>query len=191
MFRQEPIPKFVKPSEMCKQVKVRKFHKALSVWKDWKDDTEAIHRKCLIHDFRHWKIPRFIKDPNEQKAIEEVVTENFHLLKSEHLYLASCSIFPGTSLNQFTSYSKRARFQDKNINQSALDTMFIAVNFDIGDDDGGDNPEGALIRYEFIELLVRLARDKFFKPGTSETVAEGLQMLINRHIKPIAMTHEW
>jgi hypothetical protein len=167
MFRQEPIPKYVKPSEMSKQIKVRKFHKATSVWKDWKDDTESIYRKCLLHDFRHWKVPRFIKDPKEQKLIEAVVAENFHLLKSESIYLASTSIFPATSLNAFTAYSKRARFHDKNINQSALDTMFIAVNVDIGGDDdgGGDNPEGALIRYEFIELMIRIARDKFFKTG--------------------------
>lgn len=56
--------------------------------------------------------------------------------------------------------------------------MFIAVNVDLEDDAGGDNPEGALIRYEFIELLVRVAKDKFFKPGICPTMAESLEMLL-------------
>ena len=57
--------------------------------------------------------------------------------------------------------------------------MFIAVNVDIGEEEaGGDNPDGALIRYEFIELLVRIAKDKFFKPGTCPDMGSSLEMLL-------------
>jgi hypothetical protein len=43
---------------------------------------------------------------------------------------------------------------------------------------GGDNPDGALIRYEFIELLVRIAKEKFLKPGTCPDIASSLEMLL-------------
>jgi hypothetical protein len=86
------------------------------------------------------------------------------LLKAEHIFLASSSNFPTTGLNAFTSYSKRAKFHDKNVNQSIIDTLFITVNVDLErpEDVGGLYPDGSMIRYEFIELLIRIAKAKYF-----------------------------
>ena len=58
-------------------------------------------------------------------------------------------------------------------------------------EDQGDNPDGALIRFEFIEILVRIALEKFLKPGICKTLSEALEMLIVRHIFPDNRAHEW
>lgn len=136
-------------------------------------------------------MPRFIKDPKDIESITKVVETYFDLLKSEHIWLASTSIFPATSLNAFTSYSRKAKFHDKVINQSMLDTLFIAVNVDLEEEAGGENPDAALIRYEFIELLVRIAKEKFFKTHTCKTMAESLEMLLQRHIMPVSVMDQW
>lgn len=74
-----------------------------------------------------------------------------------------------------------------------LDTMFIAVNVDLDDEDGegDDNPENALVRYEFIEILVRISKEKFFKTGTCPDMASSLEMLLQRHIMPINSMDKW
>ena len=82
------------------------------------------------------------------------------------------------------------KFHDKNVSQSTLDRLFIAVNVEVGEDQG-DNPDGALIRFEFIEILVRIAQEKFLKPGICKTLSEGLEMLIERHIIPENRASEW
>lgn len=70
--------------------------------------------------------------------------------------MASNSIFPAISLNDFTSWARRAKFLDKNLSMATLDRLFIAANVEVGEDQE-DNPDKALIRFEFIELLARIA----------------------------------
>lgn len=72
-------------------------------------------------------------------------------------------------MNDFTIFSRKAKFLDKNLNQSALDRLFIASNYEV--EDQKDNPDTALIRFEFIELLVRIAIEKYKKPGKFNTIS--------------------
>jgi len=41
-----------------------------------------------------------------------------------------------------------------------------------------DNPDKELIRFELIELLVRIANEKYKKTGLAATYAEALEMLL-------------
>ena len=50
------------------------------------------------------------------------------------------------------------------------------VNFE--EVEQNDNPDKALIRFEFIELLVRIAKDKYQKTGVTKTVTDAFEMLI-------------
>jgi hypothetical protein len=72
------------------------------------------------------------------------------------------SIFPRTNITQFTIYSKKAKFIDKNVNQSMLDNHFIAANVDAVEElVVGENSDRALVRYKFLEVLARIAQDKY------------------------------
>ena len=57
--------------------------------------------------------------------------------------MASNSIFPATSLNEFGAFSRKAKFVDKNLKQNAIDNHFIMVNFE--EVEQNDNPDKALI----------------------------------------------
>lgn len=49
--------------------------------------------------------------------------------------------------------------------------MFVTVNFD---EEGLHNNEAnSLCRYEFIEIIVRMGREKYYNKGLCETIAEG------------------
>ena len=60
------------------------------------------------------------------------------------------------------------------------------------------NPQKAMIRYEFMEFLVRCAKDKFVKQtkfakaeGTTESVSEAMQFLFDRHLIPYCKTLDY
>jgi len=60
---------------------------------------------------------------------------------------------------------------------AAIDRLFIAVNQD------GVNVEGSngnnLMRYEFLEAIVRLAKTKYVEGGATSSLPEAYQMLID------------
>ena len=41
---------------------VRVFVKEMSIFKPWKEDTEADLKACAKFDFKAWKLHRFVKD---------------------------------------------------------------------------------------------------------------------------------
>lgn len=47
------------------------------------------------------------------------------------------------------------------------------------------NKENALCRYQFFEILVRIAKAKYIEFGTETNIASALQMLILNHILPM------
>jgi len=56
---------------------------------------------------------------------------------------------------------------------SDADRLFIAANYDPTGNEGGDNAATELIRYEFIEVLVRIIRVKYIDTGMHETYVDG------------------
>ena len=61
----------------------RQFSKPASVFSKWRTDEEVVRQRCLYeHDYLHWKLEKFVKDPMQQTAIKKIFYENFYLIKS-------------------------------------------------------------------------------------------------------------
>lgn len=54
-------------------IKERVFDKEKSVFRDWREDTPDDLVECMRHDFKHWKLEKFVKDPDDQRDIKNVV----------------------------------------------------------------------------------------------------------------------
>ena len=54
--------------------------------------------------------------------------------------------------------------------------LFIASNYEIDDQD--DNPDSALIRFEYIELIVRIAIEKYKKTKIFQSAWEALEQCL-------------
>jgi hypothetical protein len=64
------------------------------------------------------------------------------------------------------------------------DLKFIATVTDPSLVKNPRNPEKAIIRYQFLELWVRLAEQKFITSGTTTSYSEALQRILNEHVLP-------
>ena len=65
---------------------------------------------------------------------------------------------------------------DKKMNRAAIDSYFFATNFEETDMDNNDDL--ALIRFEFIEILVRIAKGKYVETGKEKLVSYALTKLL-------------
>lgn len=99
------------------------------------------------------------------------------------------SNFPNISWIDFSNFCEKCKIYDKNVLLATIDRIFIATNVEIEKND--DNPDKALQRFEFYEILVRVAQFKFKDPGICPTYAEGLTKLLNENIFPNALPDRW
>ena len=63
---------------------------------------------------------------------------------------------------------------DQNLILATFDRLFIATNVKMKKSDSASE----LKRYQFLEILVRIANAKFREPGICSTFAESLEKLI-------------
>jgi len=78
---------------------------------------------------------------------------------------------------------------------SIIDTLFVATNFD-NDIEDEYNSQTELVRYEFFEILVRIANAKYVAPGLlgEKENARALQRLFNENIMKVVnakVFYEW
>ena len=161
-----------------------KFEKQYSVFRDWREDTPETYKRCLAHDLKYWKVNKFIKDPEELQRIIEVTRKHFPLLKSLFLQLvAKGGDPPDITQLDFLDFCSQSGMIDGKLTSSTIDVYFTATNFEEEDQDGND--DRALIRFEFLEILVRIVRGKYIETQKETSLAEGLERLIREHIVPM------
>ena len=75
---------------------------------------------------------------------------------------------------------------------TTVDRAFIAANVAVeGQKISDDNPANALSRFEFLEILVRLAQAKFKETGLCSTFEESMTRLLDEFIFPLANPEPW
>ena len=69
----------------------------------------------------------------------------------------------------------------QNLNRAQVDLAFVAVNFD--DEQVEGNPLRAICRYEFMEMVVRLASSKYIRgPKAEMSYSEAVQKFIEQDL---------
>lgn len=63
---------------------------------------------------------------------------------------------------------------------SDIDRIFIATNVELEDQEAND--DRSLCRFEFFEIIVRIAKTKFLETQICPTLPKALQKLISEHI---------
>jgi hypothetical protein len=85
-------------------------------------------------------------------------------------------------LNDFTSFVHRSELFDKTINLSTVDRNFIATN--VSNNPYKNSAERELHRYEFIEVIVRLALSKYKDTKVTATLQDAVEKILSEDIIP-------
>ena len=85
-------------------------------------------------------------------------------------------------LNQYTTFLHDLELVDgNNFKQADADRMFIAINTMVGVERGPMNPTNSLIRYQLMELLIRVAMEKY---PVCPTEALSFEKVCEEHLIP-------
>lgn len=119
--------------------------------------------ECFEYDFSTSKISRVVKD-TEIDEVKEVLRGYYPYLFTAFKFYASTLIgasIPSISMNAFAEFIQSTTILDGKIKNNDIDLNFISTN---GKDVNYPNVyEKALVRYQFMEVLVRVAMDKYFR----------------------------
>ena len=113
---------------------------------------------CLEHDIKLWKLDRIENNEKDKQKIIKIIKQNFFKLNEIFISFASrCARYPTIGQQDMSQFCRAAKIIDKNITTQRIDQLFVATNVEIVDQKFNDDK--ALCRFEFFEILIRIAKD--------------------------------
>jgi len=167
---------------------------ATSVFKGWKDETEKMMEKCFKADWSkcEYKLKRFIKNPDDLYAVKDILEE--HYVDLMNIFKYNCCFEMGEDpfdiqINGTMEFCSTCDIIDTADAKTAdLDTIFIATNYTAKKQK--NNPDRAIVRYQWMEYVARVALAKFSKPAIpGDDPLEpplALDKLMEKNICPLA-----
>ena len=115
-------------------------------------------------------------------VIRETLLRHYLVLKNIFLMVASNSTYPTIGLNDFTEFCRVSKIFDKHVGLATVDRKFINTNQSTNK--YKNSAERDLHRYEFVEVVTRLAIEKYKEPKIVETTAEAIEKLLVEDVIP-------
>lgn len=150
----------------------------------WREDSEEVLQQAFDSDMALTKCYRFIKEPDDLKATFKVLRRCYESLKHQfNTSIATVKSYPVIDWLDFVSQCHAWKIVDRtNLTSADIDRIFVATNFE--EEDLEENDDNALCRYEFSEIIVRMAKTKYFEKGEEPTVAASTERLLRQYILP-------
>ncbi|CAD8099201.1 unnamed protein product [Paramecium primaurelia] len=178
-----PDPLYI-PPKLKKQKRIWTF--PISIWfKDFRFENEEFLRKCFEKDWSCSKIMKVVKNLDELNEVKNLLWKDYKMIKETYRWYSSYNPTGDVwsiSSNVITDFSSATELIDnKTLKLSDLDLKFIATCAASIEYKGNyRNPERALCRYQFMEFLVRVADDKYFKQKQANSMLESVQMILQQ-----------
>lgn len=148
----------IKEKRVKKKMMLNPFNKNNSVFKLWKIDTTQSLKKAFELDMGHSKVEKFAGKPEAYKKVLDVLFKHTSRIKDIFTYGIGTSSYPSISWLDFSNMCQKWKLVDKNLTLTTIDRVFIVTNFEVVEQE--DNPDRDLCRYEFYEIICRLAKEK-------------------------------
>ena len=165
-----------------KQNLIRIFNKENSVFKPWKADTNKSLKLMFDLDISHSKIDKVIKDDEAYEDVKNVIFTNISKVKDVFTYWVGYSSYPLISWLDFSDFCQKWKIIDKNCSLADIDRIFIATWVSL--EEGSEGKSNGLWRHQFYEIIVRIAKQKYFTPGITDSMSTAVDMILNQHILP-------
>ena len=176
--------------EYNRNIVQREFKKENSVFNPWKVDNTKEILMGFAKDISRWKVQRFVKDEEDYQNVCKIMEQNVFYLKTMYIILISNSNFPSITWNDFTTFVNNWKLIDENLQLSTVDRLFIATKS--GDSsDLKDFPERDLSRFEFYEIIVRMAGAKYKDWGKWESYAQAVRTIIEEDFFQFFSISKW
>ncbi|KAF1784262.1 hypothetical protein GQ600_16812 [Phytophthora cactorum] len=151
-------------------------------------DTDGFITKACAADWKQCKIDRFVKDPIRRREVEVSVTRWYRTVCNAYrrycghnvlMNLAPLgSLTPAAAMQLqndvtcvpwpgYTEFLSEAKILDESSEYCSLpdlENVFVAANLELTQEaKEKDNPDRSLTRFEFLECIIRIATNKYFR----------------------------
>ena len=103
-------------------------------------------------------------------------------------HLAASSQWPNISSLDFCDFAGKAKIIDNVVNISSVDRTFIAATLKVAESNA---PSNGLRRFEFLEIMVRLANIKFLETKIVKSYAEATEKMLSECVIPSFVPEPW
>ena len=175
---------FTDAKQLRISAQANQFIKAASVFRDWHEDNDKRLREAFYHDTKYWKLKRIINSYEDQAKVTEIFRQNYEAIKSIFISSVVDSLLPPDfKRTAFLKFAEKAGITDRKVNTGIIDTYFKATNYEALNQD--QNDDNALIRFEFLEIIIRLAKGKYLETGRESSIVLAVQKTLTNHILPM------
>ena len=158
---------------------------SVSLFKDYKQDDDLLLTDCFDFDWAHSKIPNLIKDLNDLERTRSLLRKHYKVLRESYKTISaySGSEIPCIGNNTFIELLGQSSVFDQqygvndfgvNWNTAVVPKIKHQVY----------NPANALVRYEFMEMIVRVAFDRYIRTKNTQYLHEAVESLLTDHMLP-------
>jgi NLR family CARD domain-containing protein 3 len=158
----------------------------ISIFKDYQMETEELLTECFEFDWSCLKLPKMTDE--ELLEIKTELRKGYKIFKSAYKYLAGVGTGSGGGvfsipLNCYTDFVKQIDLVNgKDIRFAESDTLFLTQNK--RNKTSYLNPGVALVRYQFLEVLSRLALKRYEDTKLANSKGEAIKMMYERNLYP-------
>lgn len=118
-----------------------------------------------------------------ENSIIELIREYWLILNEIFLSTAAKGNFPTLSPFDFNHFARLANLPDKKLTMAVIDMYFVATNVEIGEEQEG-NDDRSLCRFEFWEMLIRIAKGKFLETKKETNIVSAFERILKEHVLP-------
>ena len=157
-----------------------------SIFKDYSFDTARLLDDCLEFDWKYSRLSNFVRAAEDQASLKAVLRKYYALIKNAYKIL---SAYSGNDLfsvgsNIMTDFLNQCKLFD---NLYGANDFGVNLNSTLVQKEKGQlyNPGNSLVRYEFLEILVRIAMDRFIRNKICPDYETAVAKLLDVHILPV------
>jgi len=153
-------------------------------YKGFRRETEVIRKECLFSDWSYAKIGRLVPEQEMAEVLSKLDVYYDHIL-AIYNYLSALDISAqsnfGVSQLQACNLMIDAGLADDAVTKiSDVDRLFISSNvvpLQMRKDLMKGN-ENTLTRFQFVEFLLRMARQRFLEPRTATSMTDAIERVL-------------
>eukprot|EP00359_Climacostomum_virens_P001679 CAMPEP_0204897674 /NCGR_PEP_ID=MMETSP1397-20131031/869_1 /ASSEMBLY_ACC=CAM_ASM_000891 /TAXON_ID=49980 /ORGANISM="Climacostomum Climacostomum virens, Strain Stock W-24" /LENGTH=860 /DNA_ID=CAMNT_0052065451 /DNA_START=87 /DNA_END=2668 /DNA_ORIENTATION=+ len=164
----------------------------ISLFKNYKFDSDDLYKKCFEFDWKCCKVPKLIKDEAELSAVKEILRTQYKYIKECYKFFSAIGSTGGifsVGLNAYTDFVSQCGLLDSNFLLADLDFMIKSTLYNEVKNNPL-NPANALVRYEFLEIIVRIALDKYYRKKIVDTPTEAVRKLLEEEMMPVLSKYD-
>jgi hypothetical protein len=161
------------------------WSKDRSLFKEFHFYGQDFYEACVLFDWEQSKLPSMVKSSQDQQALKGFLGKIYPkvLQTFKNLSIQSANEFPSVGNNVFIDFLNQGQAFDGLFNSSDLGVNWNAVI--VPKKRQPFNPGASLVRYEFVEILVRISHDRYVRNKVCKNVVEAFQYFVKENLEKL------